>query len=474
MKDQTDSEMLKEAMADAKTLREVAKENAFDYLREAFTPKIRQVVADQLQREAEEEMEGDYDEEDMEDMEDEEEVEMDLDDEEEEDEEEEEEEEEEDMEESFGLSERDWDNIANFLSELDEEVAGGERHRDPDLADELSYDEIQHDGGHEDAPMLDVGDHEDGYGAMAMDDVHEKLDLDRVVSELEEDIEERDLDRQIDEFLNDLENGRSRSGGSDVMYEIDVDELESTLREYGVTSVDRDDPMQDPSAVSGPYDQVVDDLMDTSDDYTEFDYGYEYGQMDYEAEDMPDSTIDESYVSYGDLLLEEEEEDMEEMDYDEMEDEDEMEESYFRLRRENEKLKEQLNEFRQAFKILREEMNEVNLINSKLLYTNKLTNAFDLNERQKKRVIDSFDRAQNIREVKLTYTNLAENLTDSASQSSQQTKKDQAESLTEQINLSSSRQQGSTRPSSNETKQILNEDASFPERMKKLAGIKNR
>jgi hypothetical protein len=59
---------------------------------------------------------------------------------------------------------------------------------------------------------------------------------------------------------------------------------------------------------------------------------------------------------------------------------------------------------------LRNTINEVNLLNAKLLYTNKLFRTFDLNEGQKMKVIENFDRAVSLREVKLVYATLGENL----------------------------------------------------------------
>src|SRR6056300_896627 len=59
---------------------------------------------------------------------------------------------------------------------------------------------------------------------------------------------------------------------------------------------------------------------------------------------------------------------------------------------------------------LRNTINEVNLLNAKLLYTNKLFRTFDLNENQKMKVIENFDRAASLREVKLVFATLGENL----------------------------------------------------------------
>tara|TARA_R100000008_G_scaffold85768_1_gene76585 strand:+ start:1217 stop:2239 length:1023 start_codon:yes stop_codon:yes gene_type:complete len=69
------------------------------------------------------------------------------------------------------------------------------------------------------------------------------------------------------------------------------------------------------------------------------------------------------------------------------------------------------NKLREAYgtvAFLKKKINEVNLLNAKLLFSNKLFRAGNLNENQKLRVIDTFDRANNLREVKLVYSTLAE------------------------------------------------------------------
>ena len=50
---------------------------------------------------------------------------------------------------------------------------------------------------------------------------------------------------------------------------------------------------------------------------------------------------------------------------------------------------------------------KTNLLNAKLLYSQRLTN-LSLNNKQKSRVIDAMDRAKNLHEVKLTYVLLGE------------------------------------------------------------------
>ena len=55
-------------------------------------------------------------------------------------------------------------------------------------------------------------------------------------------------------------------------------------------------------------------------------------------------------------------------------------------------------------KYLRGKLNEVNLLNKKLLFTNKLFRGYGLSNDQKMKVVETFDRKTNLREVKLVYS----------------------------------------------------------------------
>ena len=59
---------------------------------------------------------------------------------------------------------------------------------------------------------------------------------------------------------------------------------------------------------------------------------------------------------------------------------------------------------------LRSELNEVNLLNAKLLYTNKIFRNKSLNETQKVKVLTAFDKATTKKEVELVYDTLLESL----------------------------------------------------------------
>jgi hypothetical protein len=71
---------------------------------------------------------------------------------------------------------------------------------------------------------------------------------------------------------------------------------------------------------------------------------------------------------------------------------------------------EELNEALETIESLRKELNEVNLLNSKLLYVNKIFKANDLSESQKVNIIAAFDKAETVKEVKLVFETVSENV----------------------------------------------------------------
>ena len=124
-------------------------------------------------------------------------------------------------------------------------------------------------------------------------------------------------------------------------------------------------------------------------------------------------------------------------------------------------LKERFDEAAKTVEFLREQLNEVNLLNAKLLYTNKVFKAHALNNSQKMKIIEAFDLAKSVREVKLTHNNLSEALNFSKA-SKAPTKK----AITEGF---ASQSTGTTKPADKIIVAPVNEMAS---RFQKLAGIK--
>ncbi len=77
-------------------------------------------------------------------------------------------------------------------------------------------------------------------------------------------------------------------------------------------------------------------------------------------------------------------------------------------------LEKELAEYRKAVQLLRGKLHEVNLLNAKLLYTNKIFRKEGLTNEQKVMVVENFDRATTVREIKMVYTVLVETLTSAA------------------------------------------------------------
>jgi len=74
-------------------------------------------------------------------------------------------------------------------------------------------------------------------------------------------------------------------------------------------------------------------------------------------------------------------------------------------------VKEEMNEAIRTINTLRRELNEVNLLNAKLLYVNKIFKAKNLSESQKLKVIASFDKATTAKEAKVVFESLNATLT---------------------------------------------------------------
>jgi len=77
---------------------------------------------------------------------------------------------------------------------------------------------------------------------------------------------------------------------------------------------------------------------------------------------------------------------------------------------ENQRLKTQIEEAKKVINMQRKDLFEINLLNSKLLYMNKIYKAKMLNEAQKSKVLEAFDKANTVKEVKIIYNTLNENI----------------------------------------------------------------
>ena len=108
--------------------------------------------------------------------------------------------------------------------------------------------------------------------------------------------------------------------------------------------------------------------------------------------------------------------------------------------------------------VLKEKLDEVNLTNAKLLYTNRILRKSSLNERQKNKIVEALSNAGSVNEAKVLYETL-QNAVGSS-------RKGGPQSLSEAV----------SRPSTMlPRRKVQNNDSSpFSDRMKILAGIKDK
>jgi len=163
---------------------------------------------------------------------------------------------------------------------------------------------------------------------------------------------------------------------------------------------------------------------------------------DDEDEPVSEETVEEEYEIDEAALTEEEDEDDEEVD-----------ESNISA------VEAELKEYKEAVHFLKDKLHEVNILNAKLLFTNKLFKSYSLDNNQKLKVVETFDRAQTTREIKLVYSTLAEQFSDNGSIV---TKKSISESASTPVR--------STKPSK-ESRKVISEETQVANRFKKLAGL---
>ena len=263
-------------------------------------------------------------------------------------------------------------------------------------------------------------------------------EVDEVHDEVEDEVHDEVEDEVHDEGEHDDEDD-------------DLD-LESILRELEKEVEDEDDEVEEVSHADE--DEELEEELKSSD------VGAADNKLDKDAESSSDiGKADKAKHTEG--VEDEVEDENEDEDIDleeilkalsEVEDEDEeVEENVEEITQ----LKSELEEYRNAVKYMRGKLNEVNLLNAKLLFTNKLFRAFGLSEGDKYRVVETFDRAKNLREVKLVYATLAESF-------GQKPKIQESKGK-------SSKPVASTQPK-NESK-VISEGTDLKNRFKKLANI---
>jgi len=349
-------DLLKEAIADAKAVRETALANAKMALEEAFTPRLQNMLSQKIQTEMEDEDEKEVDEisykEDDEDPSD------------------------EDSQEEMYMKDEDED---------PSDEASEEPMSEPEMEEEgiIEIDGVKY------APVVSEEEDEDED----MDEIHD-----------DEDDKDLDLEAVIKELESELEEGEEEDDKEDVDESNDVSS--------GIGSGENSQPAKN-----------------ANDDATEDPGKGKLKEMKDEDEDE-DIDLDEVLKALS-------------------EEEDEEEE-----KNEVSELKSDLAEHRSVIETLRGKLNEVNLLNAKLLFTNKLFRKYGLNNEQKMKVVEQFDRAGSLREVKLVYSTLGESF------------------VTVRNNINESKGAASKPVASTKSdKKVISESTELRDRFKKLANL---
>ena len=129
-------------------------------------------------------------------------------------------------------------------------------------------------------------------------------------------------------------------------------------------------------------------------------------------------------------------------------------------------LRKQIRESKNAYNTVKSELNEVNLLNSKLLYVNRIFKANTLDEAQKLRVVETLDKAGSIKEAKLIYETIKDTFT--VANTKKISLKNKTKTLREGLGMASKAAGTSTAP----RKEIISESDHMVTRFQKLANIK--
>ena len=329
------SKLLKEAIADAKAVRETAIANAKIALEEAFTPRLQSILSKKLQAE----MEG---------------------------------EEEEPMEEELDSSD------LGVGDNVDPSAEASDAHIDLGAESEEETAEV----GEEDE-ALDVVSEEEHSDEEAMEEEVDGVGYDDPTNADDAEIsEEEDMEMDLEEEME----------------EEDELDLESIIRELEMGMEDDE--------------EISEEEMDSEEEVSEEEMQDEVPAMEEEEMDS------EEEVEMSDDMEAEMEDDMEddeidleeilrEMGYGAEEEEVNEEEE---VADNSAELEAELEEAYAAIETVKTDLNEVNLLNAKLLYTNKIFKSKNLSEGKKVKVLKAFDKAATVKEAKIIFETLNEGM----------------------------------------------------------------
>jgi len=319
------NDLLKEAIADAKAVKETAIANAKLALEEAFTPHLKSMLSAKLEEMDKEDVDEGYDEDVKEEM---------------------------DTKDDMKEEKEDMDEAKEELDEINLD----------ELLAELELDEDARTDAEEEGYKDGMKDEKEDLKEDERTDAEEEGYLDGEKDE-KEDMEDKD-DEEID--LEDMSEDDLKGFIEDVIKDLVAD---GTI-EAGEEAMEDEEDVVD-----------VEDVEDVED-------------VDIDVE------IDEAKV-----------EDLDEMSKKEKaEGDDRKKDDKIEAETEKMRFKEALDEIN-ALKI---ELNEVNLLNAKLLYTNKIFKSKNLSEDKKVRVLKAFDKASSVKEAKVVFETLNEGLASKA------------------------------------------------------------
>ena len=419
------SKLLKEAIADAKAVKETALANAKIALEEAFTPRLQSILSQKMRAEAEvEDKESEKVDEELK---------------------------------STGIGSK---SDAGYA-----ETPGATPAYDAmtDLSVGVKKDSGKPEqAGTDYKKVADISEEENPYGDdnMAADDEkqNEIAELKARLAELEgEDSEEEEnpfakAEGEDEMGMDDM--GMDSEMDDDSMGMDDMDSDEESEDDMDLEAIIRELEKQvgDDETEEGMYEAEEEEEAKNENLADGSEAGTDKGEtpkvvVTNEAEE-DDKEDDEKVVDLEEILRE--------MEADMKDDKDKVDEE----KEEDEKeMKVELNEAYKVIKSLQKTINEVNLLNAKLLFANKLFRAHNMTNEQKVKVIETLDRTNSVREVKLVYSTLAENFKFSTNKS---TKKSISEGIASKVTKS-------TKPA--QSKQVIAENTDFSDRFKKLAGI---
>lgn len=439
------SKLLKEAIADAKAVRETALANARLALEEAFAPRLQSMLTKKL-REEEAELDGVEDEVEVSD----------------------EVEEGSYSEDDVEIEEPSAEDEVEEGSYLEDDEESEEEVADVDAEEAPAEDEVA-----DEAPEVEdeVEDEEDIE--------EDSFDLDSIIAELESELTTEEEEGEEESEEEDAESVEEQSDSSELgikgeehvnIADSDDEELPDDTEVQSSEVGNEDDEMPKVADIDEEIDiEIVDEEAAAGDESDE-------PTATESDEELAFPTNEEDCNQGGDIGEDDEEINLEEI-LKELEDESSLEDEEAdseleEIKATNNKLQKENEEYRKVYKYLRGKLNEVNLLNAKLLYTNKLFKAHALNEDQKLKVVESFDLTKNVREAKLVYATLGESFRTTDTKTQPKVKEEATPKAPKAVKKSlsegmASKAIKSTKPS----KKILTEGDQLANRFKKLAGI---